>query len=132
MTKRDYYEVLGLGRDAAPEDIKKAYRRLAKQYHPDVSSDKDAEEKFKEISEAYEVLIDPSKKAAYDKFGHEGADKSFSSGGFQWSDFTHYSDIQDIFGRDFFGRDIFDVFMGGGRRDRNALQRETTLDMTYT
>jgi len=120
MTKRDYYEVLGLGRDAAPEDIKKAYRRLAKQYHPDVSSDKDAEEKFKEISEAYEVLIDPSKKAAYDKFGHEGADKSFSSGGFQWSDFTHYSDIQDIFGRDFFGRDIFDVFMGGGRRDRNA------------
>lgn len=127
MTKRDYYEVLGLKKDAGEEDVKKAYRRLAKQYHPDVSEDKDAEEKFKEVSEAYEVLIDPAKKATYDKFGHEGADKSFSQGGFQWSDFTHYSDIQDIFGRDFFGRDIFDVFMGGGRRDGNSAARGNDL-----
>ena len=127
MTKRDYYEVLGLGKEASAEDIKKAYRRLAKQYHPDVSKDGNAEEKFKEVSEAYEVLIDPAKKATYDKFGHEGADKSFSSGGFQWSDFTHYSDIKDIFGRDFFGRDIFDVFMGGSRREHNAPARGNDL-----
>lgn len=126
MTKRDYYEVLGIERNANLDEIKSAYRRLAKQYHPDVSKDKDAEEKFKELSEAYEVLIDPSKKATYDKFGHEAADKSFSSGGFQWSDFTHYSDIQDIFGRDFFGRDIFDVFMGG-RENRTTAQRGNDL-----
>jgi molecular chaperone DnaJ len=127
MTNRDYYEVLGVAKNAGTEEIKSAYRRLAKQYHPDVSKDKDAEEKFKELSEAYEVLIEPSKKAAYDKFGHEAADKSFSSGGFQWSDFTHYSDIQDIFGRDFFGRDIFDVFMGQGRSERNSAARGNDL-----
>jgi len=115
MTKRDYYEVLGISRDAGEEDIKKAYRRLAKQYHPDVSTASGAEEKFKEMSEAYEVLIDPQKRATYDRYGLEGAQSTFSEGGFKWSDFTHYSDIQDIFGRDFFGRDIFDVFMGGGR-----------------
>jgi molecular chaperone DnaJ len=127
MTKRDYYEVLGLGKNASTEEIKSAYRKLAKQYHPDVSKDKDAEEKFKELSEAYEVLIEPSKKATYDKFGHEAADKSFSGGGFQWSDFTHYSDIQDIFGRDFFGRDIFDVFNGGARSERNSAARGNDL-----
>lgn len=127
MTKRDYYEVLGIGRNASTEEIKSAYRKLAKQYHPDVSEHKDAEEKFKELSEAYEVLIEPAKKATYDKFGHEAADKSFSSGGFQWSDFTHYSDIQDIFGRDFFGRDIFDVFMGGARENRTTAQRGNDL-----
>ncbi len=127
MTKRDYYEVLGIEKDASLEDIKKAYRKLAKQYHPDVSTDKDAEEKFKELSEAYEVLIEPSKKATYDKFGHEAADKSFSSGGFQWSDFTHYSDIQDIFGRDFFGRDIFSAFMGGAQENRTTAQRGNDL-----
>ena len=117
MAKRDYYEVLGISRDSNEDDIKKAYRRLAKEYHPDVSKDPTAEEKFKELSEAYEILIDPQKKATYDRYGHEGAKSTFSEGGFKWSDFTHYSDIQDIFGRDFFGRDIFDVLggMAGGQ-----------------
>ncbi len=117
--KRDYYEVLGIPKDAAPEQIKKAYRKLARQYHPDVNPNKaEAEEKFKEISEAYEVLIDSQKRQAYDQFGHEGVRSSFGTGGFQWSDFTHFSDIEDLFGRlfneDFFGGSIFDRF--GQRR----------------
>lgn len=114
--KRDYYEVLGVGRNARDDEIKKAYRNLAKKYHPDVNKAPDAEEKFKEISEAYEVLIDPDKKANYDRFGHAGAESIFGRGGFRWSDFTHFSDIEDIFGRDFFGGDIFNVFFGGERR----------------
>jgi len=115
MTKRDYYEVLGVGRDATEREIKRAYRRLAKKYHPDVNKAPDAEEKFREISEAYEVLIDPEKRANYDRFGHAGTESIFGKGGFKWSDFTHFSDIEDIFGRDFFGRDIFDVFFRGFR-----------------
>jgi molecular chaperone DnaJ len=115
MANRDYYEILGLGRDASQDEIKKAYRKLAKKYHPDVSKDAGAEEKFKELSEAYEVLIDPQKRESYDHYDQSGAESAFGKGGFTWSDFTHFSDIQDIFGRDFFGRDIFDVFMGGGR-----------------
>jgi molecular chaperone DnaJ len=121
--KRDYYEVLGVPKNAAPEQVKKAYRKLARQYHPDVNPDKaEAEEKFKEVSEAYEVLMDPQKRQVYDQFGHEGVRSSFGSGGFQWSDFTHQSDIEDLFGRIFsgdifggrFGESIFDMF--GGRR----------------
>src|SRR5690606_18435310 len=73
MSKRDYYEVLGLSRNATPEEIKKAYRKVAMQYHPDRNpGDKAAEEKFKEAAEAYEVLSDPDKKAQYDRFGHAG------------------------------------------------------------
>ncbi len=109
--KKDYYEILGVDRNASQEEIKRAYRRLAKKYHPDLNkSDKDAEERFKEISEAYEVLSDPDKRANYDRFGHAGVD--FGPGGFDWSKFTRYSDIEDIFGdffKDFFG------FGGGGR-----------------
>lgn len=116
MTKRDYYEVLGVGRDATEKEIKKAYRRLAKKYHPDVCKEPGAENKFKEISEAYEVLIDPDKRANYDRFGHAGAESIFGRQGFTWGDFTHFSDIEDLFGRDFFGRDIFDVFSRGFRR----------------
>lgn len=115
MAKRDYYEVLDVGKDASGQEIKKAYRRLAKKYHPDVNKGDGAEEKFKEVSEAYEILIDPEKRARYDRFGHAGAESIFGREGFKWSDFTHFSDIEDLFDRDFFGRDIFDVFFRGFR-----------------
>ncbi|MHC1585093.1 MAG: DnaJ domain-containing protein, partial [Candidatus Syntropharchaeia archaeon] len=109
MEKRDYYEILGVGRNASLDEIKRAYRRLAKKYHPDVNRDnpKEAEEKFKEISEAYEVLSDPEKRARYDRYGHSGV--RFGPDGFDWDHFTHFRDLDEIFG-DFFG-DFF------GKRD---------------
>jgi molecular chaperone DnaJ len=113
MAKRDYYEVLGLGRDASDGDIKSAYRKLALKYHPDRNQgDDEAEEKFKEASEAYEVLSDGNRKAAFDQYGHAGVEGNFGSGGFQWSDFTHATDFEDIFG------DVFGSFFGGGGRRR--------------
>lgn len=125
-TKRDYYEVLGLSRNASADEIKKAYRNLALKYHPDrVSADKkkEAEEKFKEMSEAYEVLLDPNKKATYDQYGHAGVDGSFAQhGGFDFrQDFHHFEDLQD-WGIDIndilqsfgFGGDIFGGSFGGG------------------
>lgn len=116
MPGKDYYEILGVPRDASLEDIKKAYRRLAKQYHPDVNKDDpQANEKFKEINEAYEVLSDPQKRAQYDRFGTVGGDFS-SFGGQQYtSDFGGFTDFSDIFNdigstfdefvKTFFGRD---------------------------
>ena len=95
--KQDYYEVLGLSKGASDQDIKKAYRSLAKKYHPDINKDAGAEEKFKEINEAYEVLSDSQKRATYDQFGHAGMDGA--QGGFSGADF---GDINDIFGS-FFG-----------------------------
>ncbi len=127
MAKRDYYEVLGVERDASKAEIKKAYRRLARKYHPDVNKEPDAEEKFKELSEAYEVLADKDKRANYDRFGHAGAREGFTGGGFSWNDFSHFDDISDIFGRDFFGRDIFDVFFGGRYRRRTSARRGSDL-----
>ena len=113
MAKRDYYEVLGIGRDASEADIKGAYRKLALKYHPDRNpGDAQAEERFKEASEAYEVLSDAEKRTSYDRFGHAGVEGSFSGGGFQWSDFTHATDFDDIFG------DLFSSFFGGGRSRR--------------
>lgn len=96
MQKRDYYEVLGIPKDAGAEDIKKAYRKLAFKYHPDKNpgKEKEAEEKFKEVSEAYEVLSDPQKRATYDQFGHAGMEGAFKGGGFNWSDFTHFDDLR--------------------------------------
>lgn len=117
--KRDYYDVLGVPRDASPDAIKKAYRRLAMQYHPDRNQgDKAAEGKFKEISEAYEVLSDEGKRRQYDQYGHEGMRSTFGPGGFDFSrDFTHVSDLQDLFGS-LFGESgsVFDELFGGGRR----------------
>lgn len=111
-TKRDYYEILGVGRNATADEIKKAYRNLALKYHPDrVSADKkkEAEEKFKEMSEAYEVLMDPQKKAAYDNYGHAGVDSSFKGGGFDFNqDFHHFEDLRD------WGVDLNDILQGFG------------------
>ena len=107
MSKRDYYEVLGVNRDAGDDEIKKAYRKLAMKYHPDRNPDnKEAEEKFKEAKEAYEMLSDPQKKAAYDRYGHAGVDPSMGAGpGAQGFD-----GFSDAFG------DIFGDLFGGGRR----------------
>ena len=109
MSKKNYYEILGINRKADEKEIKKAYRRLAKQYHPDTykGDKKDAEEKFKEISEAYEVLIDKDKRAKYDQIGHRAVDEAFGAEGFNWNNFTHYKDVEDIF-----GSAIFDSFFG--------------------
>ncbi|MDP2913557.1 MAG: molecular chaperone DnaJ [Candidatus Omnitrophota bacterium] len=116
MTKRDYYEALGLSKNASSDEIKKAYRNLALKYHPDrvpAEKKKEAEERFKEISEAYEVLIDDEKKANYDQYGHSGVEGAFKQGGFTWQDFHHFDDIKDIFGE----FDLSDLFRGFGLGD---------------
>ncbi len=112
--KRDYYEVLGVNRQASEEEIKKAYRRLARAAHPDVNkSDPKAEEKFKEINEAYEVLSDPQKRAAYDHYGHAATEPGFGTGtgGFDFGTVEGFGDIFDMF------------FGGGGQRRRSGPQR---------
>lgn len=119
--KRDYYEVLGLSKNASEADIKKAYRLMAKKYHPDMNpGDKEAEAKFKEVNEAYDVLSDADKKAKYDQFGHAAFDPTagggYGGGGF--GGFGDFGDIGDIFGS-FFGGG----FGGGGRQNRNAPMR---------
>ncbi len=123
MSKRDYYEILGVGKNASAEEIKRAYRRLALKHHPDKNpkNHKEAEEKFKEICEAYEVLSDPQKRQTYDQFGHEGLCGTFKGAGFDWSDFTHFSDLEDIFGSfsdifSSFGIDLGGFGGFGGRR----------------
>jgi molecular chaperone DnaJ len=95
--KRDYYEVLGLPRDASPEDVKKAFRKLAFQYHPDRNKDNGASEKFKEVNEAYEVLSDIDKRSAYDRFGHTGPEGVFGGRGFEGFDFGGFGDIFEAF-----------------------------------
>lgn len=119
--KDDYYKTLGVERNATPDEVKKAFRRLAKKYHPDMAQGdkKEAEEKFKQISEAYEVLADAEKRRRYDQAGFAGVSQDFGSQGFTWENFTHFGDVSDIFG-DLFGRrgapfggSVFDAFFGG-------------------
>lgn len=124
LSKRDYYEVLGISKGATTEEIKRAYRKKAHEYHPDKNGgDKEAEEKFKEVNEAYEILSDPQKKERYDRFGHAGVDPS--SGGFGGG----FGGFEDIFS------DIFDMFGGGfsssGRR-RNGPMKGADLKERVT
>src|SRR5437763_5201159 len=95
--KRDYYEVLGLSRSASSDDVKKAFRQKARQYHPDVNKDAGAEAQFKEISEAYEVLIDDDKRAAYDRFGHAAVSGAGTGGFDPFQGFGSFSDIFETF-----------------------------------
>lgn len=123
MAKRDYYEVLGVNRDASDDDIKKAYRKLAMKFHPDRNpDDKSAEEKFKEVKEAYEILSDEQKRAAYDSYGHAGVDPSAAAAGGAGAGF---GDFQSAFG-DIFG-EIFGGAGGGGRGGRSNVYRGADL-----
>jgi len=130
MTRRDYYEILGVGKDASLEEIKKTYRQLAMKFHPDrVSADKrkEAEEQFKEISEAYAVLSDANKRAQYDRFGHAGINNQYSA-----EDIFRGADFGSIFEDMGFGGGIFeDIFSGlggGGRRSRGGQRRGADLE----
>lgn len=116
MPKRDYYDVLGISRTATPEEIKAAYRRLAREYHPDLnkSSPKVAEEKFKELSEAYEVLADDTKRKRYDAAGFSGVETDFGPEGFNWQNFTRAGDIEDLLGSSDFLQQLFAQAAGGG------------------
>lgn len=119
MSKRDYYEVLGISEGSSKEEVKKAYRKLARKYHPDVNKEEDAADKFKEAKEAYEVLSDEQKRAQYDQYGHAATQNQGFGGGAQ--------DFSGGFG------DIFDMFFGGGRsRDPNAPQQGADLQYTMT
>ena len=134
--KKDYYELLGVSKSATADEIKKAYRKLAMQYHPDRNPDnKEAEEKFREVSEAYEVLTDTNKRQIYDQYGHEGMKSTFGPDGFNFGrDFSHMSDLEDILGSFFGGGgggSFFDMFGGGGggrtRRSTNGSERGSDL-----
>lgn len=135
MSKRDYYEVLGVSQDASQSDIKKAYRKLAIKYHPDKNpDDPEAETKFKEAAEAYEVLGDEDKKAKYDRFGHSGLggqDSGFGGGqGMSMEDiFEHFGDIFGGGGR---GGDPFESFFGGGRGGGNRKEKGSDLRVKVT
>ena len=122
--KKDFYEVLGINKGASEDEIKKAYRQMAKKYHPDLHpDDKEAEEKMKEVNEAYEILSDPEKKARYDQFGHAGVDPNYGAGG-----------AGSPFGQDIDLGDIFSSFFGGfgGRRSANpnAPRRGSDIETT--
>lgn len=133
--KRDYYDVLGVPRDASADEIKKVYRKLAMQWHPDRNpGNAEAEHKFKELSEAYEVLSDENKRRQYDQFGHDGLKSAFGPGGFDFSrDFTHFSDLQDILGSIFgdSGGIFGDIFGGGSRRTASREGPQAGADLRF-
>ncbi len=126
MSKRDYYDVLGINRDAGEQDIKKAYRKLAMKYHPDRNPDnKDAEEKFKEVNEAYEILSSPEKKRRYDQFGHAGVDGNNAGGFGGFGGFSGFGGFDGMFG------DIFDMFGGGFTSARGSRGPQKGADLQY-
>lgn len=134
--KRDYYEVLGISKDAGEAEIKKAYRNMAKKYHPDLNpGNAEAEAKFKECNEAYEVLSDADKKARYDRFGHAGVDPNYGAG--QGGGFDGFGggmgfDVGDIFSSIFGGAGGFGGFGGGSRANPNAPQRGSDIQTNIT
>ena len=130
MTKKDYYEILGVSKNSNTDEIKKAYKKLAMQFHPDRNKSKEAEEKFKEISEAYAVLSDKEKRNTYDSYGHAGFDQRYSQ-----EDIFRGANFDDIFSEifgnsDFFGHDIFSSFFGsrrGGKRKGSDLRYDLEI-----
>ena len=128
MNKRDYYEVLGVDKGASEAEIKSAFRKLAKKYHPDVSKEPDAAEKFKEAQEAYAVLSDEGKRRQYDQYGHAAFDQMNGGAGFDFSGF----DFSDIFG-DLFGGSGFDFGFGGrGSSSRATKGRDRLVRVNLT
>ena len=129
--KRDYYEVLGLQKGASEEEIKKAFRKMAMKYHPDKNpGDKSAEEKFKEVNEAYSVLSDADKKAKYDKFGFAGVDPNSGFGGAGAGGFGGFGGFEDIF--DIFGSAFGGGFGGGSQRRANQPRKGKDLQKNIT
>ncbi len=131
-TQRDYYEILGVERGVSPEDLKKAYRKLAVKYHPDKNpGDHEAEERFKELGHAYDVLTDPDKRAAYDRYGHaafqQGAGAGAGGGGFH----DPFDLFREVFGQGGGSGGIFDQFFGGGGGGASADGRQRGSDLRY-
>ncbi len=128
-TKKDYYEILGINKNTSKEEIKKAYKTLAKKYHPDLNKNKEAEEKFKEISEAYAVLSDEQKRQTYDQFGHAGFDQRYSQ-----EDIFRGADFESVFRSAGFSdfNDIFNIFFGSGFGGQTRRRRKTRgQDLRY-